>query len=227
VVHVVDPCRALALAGQQEASMAEKAPHSEPQFDQSAPEGRAGKRWRAIKRQQRDGGDQPKKDWRLKFVHVTRHFADNYAPIDLKIAFTESEQRLSKRGDKRPIDVPIDPCQSNEKVLQHLSFSSLQRQNQAGLEPWSADTVTVDLPHKCIPSSCAPEQGNCQLADFNTGATPRLFAGYAEDVSLQTRNFRVEWHLAIKTEHCVTRQSWKHQLIQGPAAITTSVFTNQ
>src|SRR5580765_3838008 len=119
VVHVVDPCRALALAGQQEASMAEKALHSEPQFDQRAPEGRAGKGWRAIKRQQREGGDQPEEDLRLEFVHVTRHFTDDYAPIDLKIAFTEAEQRLSKRGDKRPIDVPIEPCQPNENVLQH------------------------------------------------------------------------------------------------------------
>src|SRR5690349_6686201 len=58
-------------------------------------------------------------------MQVTRHFTDDYAPIDLEIAFTEAEQRLSKRSDKRPIDVPIDPCQSNEKVLQHLSFSSV------------------------------------------------------------------------------------------------------
>src|ERR1041385_2876152 len=62
---------------------------------------------------------QPQVFIRLEFVHVTRHFSDDYATIDLKTAFTESEQRLSKRADKRPIDVPIEPCQSNENVLQH------------------------------------------------------------------------------------------------------------
>jgi hypothetical protein len=34
----------------------------------------------------------------------------------------------------------------------------LYRQDQAGLEPWSADTVSVDLPHKCISSSCVQSE---------------------------------------------------------------------
>src|SRR5436309_11654298 len=57
-------------------------------------------------------------------------------------------------------------------------------------------------------SRYAAAQGNCRLSDFNKAAKPRLY-WYAEDVSLQTWNFRVEWHLAIKTKHCVIRQSWK------------------
>jgi hypothetical protein len=168
--------------------MAEKALYSEPQFDQSAPEGRAGKGWRTIKRQQREGGDQPEEDLRLEFVHVTRHFTDDYAPIDLKIAFTEAEQRLSKPGDKRPIDVPIEPRQPNENVLQHclsrLSPACTGR-HQACWEPWSADTGTVELPHKCIASSCAPEQGNCLFPAFQCGRKAKAVYGM-QDVSLQT-----------------------------------------
>jgi hypothetical protein len=47
-----------------------------------------------------------------------------------------------------------------------------------------------------------------EIADFPISIRRKAQTGYwyAEDVSLQTREFRVEWHLAIKTENYVARQ---------------------
>jgi hypothetical protein len=84
--------------------------------------------------------------------------------------------------------VPIEPCQPNENVLQHclsrLSPACTGR-HQACWEPWSADTGTVELPHKCIASSCAPEQGNCLFPAFQCGRKAKAVYGM-QDVSLQT-----------------------------------------
>src|SRR5690242_19964509 len=55
------------------------------------------------------------------------------------------------------------------------------------------------------------QRGEFGALEFEYRRRNQAVFRYAEDVSLQTGQFRVEWLLPSKTEHCVTGKPWKRR----------------